>query len=246
MKVEEFDYSVDGTVYHGYMAYDEVDSGKKLPGVLVAHAWRGQDEFARDKAKALARLGYVGFAIDLYGDGQSAESDAEAAALMKPLFIERKELRKRVVGAYKVLQDHAAVDEHKIGAIGFCFGGLAAIELLRSGVDLRGGVVSFHGVLGSHLGALRAELEPSNLPLNGALLLLHGYKDPLVSLEDLENIQKEFTDANVDWQLHIYGRASHAFTNPDAHDEGSGLIYNAGAERRSLKAMENFFAEQFS
>lgn len=242
MKVEEFEYSVDGNVYQGYLAYEEVEAGKKLPGVLVAHAWRGQDEFARDKAKALAKLGYVGFAIDLYGDGQVAESDAEAAALMKPLFIERKELRKRIVGAYKVLQDHPAVDENKIAAMGFCFGGLAAIELLRSGENLRG-VISFHGVLGSHLGAMRAELEPSVLPLKGALLLLHGYKDPLVSADDLINIQKEFTDANVDWQLHIYGRASHAFTNPDANDEGSGLIYNAGAERRSLKSMENFLSE---
>lgn len=241
MIIEEFEYFVDEKAYQGYIVYEKVDTGKKRPGVLVAHAWRGQDEFARDKAKALARLGYVGFAVDLYGDGNCAESDAEAAALMKPLFIERRELRKRIVGAYQALRNHPVIDENKIAAIGFCFGGLAVIELLRSGENLRG-VVSFHGILGSHLGALRAELEPSEFP-KGALLLLHGYKDPLVSSEDLTNIQKEFTDANVDWQLQIYGRASHAFTNPDANDEGSGLIYNAGAERRSLKSMENFLTE---
>lgn len=242
MIVEEFEYSVDGSVYQGYLAYNEVEAGKKRPGVLVAHAWRGQDEFAKDKAKMLANLGYVGFAIDLYGNGQVAESDAEAAVLMKPLFVERKELRKRIVGAYKVLQDHLAVDENRIAAMGFCFGGLAVIELLRSGENLSG-VISFHGVLGSHLGTMRAELEPSVLPLKGALLLLHGYKDPLSSPEDLTDIQKEFSEANIDWQLHIYGRASHAFTNPHANDESSGLIYNAGAERRSLKSMENFLSE---
>lgn len=131
MKLEEIKYSIGNSITgHGFLAAEE--NAQKLPGILVVHAWRGQDDFARDKAKELAKLGYVGFAVDLYGNGQVAENDDQAAALMKPLFIDRTELRKRILAAFSELQKHPAVDPHQVGAIGFCFGGLTVIELLRS------------------------------------------------------------------------------------------------------------------
>jgi dienelactone hydrolase len=243
MKIEELEYSADTIKMKGYLAVEE--GASKLPAVIVAHAWRGQDDFAREKAVALAKMGYVGFAADLYGDGQVATNDDEALALMQPLFIERSELRKRIVAAYSALQNHQAVDSSKIAAIGFCFGGLTVIELLRSGVSLSG-VVSFHGVLGSTLGTMQAQLAKANLPMKGSLLLLHGHEDPLVSAQDLTAIQQEFTEAKVDWQLHIYGGAVHAFSNPLARDRQHGMLYNKKACVRSWQAMTNFLQELFT
>lgn len=244
MKTEEIKYSAGSDFTgHGFLAVG--DNAHKRPGIIIAHAWRGQDAFAREKAKELANLGYVGFAADLYGNGRTAENDEQAAAMMKPLFIERRELRRRIIAAYTELQKHPAVDPHNIAAIGFCFGGLTVIELLRSGTDVRC-VVSFHGVLGNTLDGIKAKTEPLQHPIKGALLLLHGYRDPLVSAEDLAAIQKEFSGAEVDWQLHTYGNAAHAFTNPNATDEKNGLIYNAIANRRSWLAMKNFLKEQFN
>lgn len=244
METEEIKYSVGSDFTgHGYLAVG--DGAQKRPGVIIAHAWRGQDAFVREKAKELAALGYVGFAADLYGNGCTAENDGQAAELMKPLFESRRELRKRIIGAFSELQKHPAVDPHNIGAIGFCFGGLTVIELLRSGANVRA-VVSFHGVLGNALGDMKARCEPLQLPLKGSLLLLHGYRDPLVSAEDLAAIQKEFSDADVDWQLHIYGNAAHAFSNPNAADEKNGLIYNAIANKRAWQSMKNFLQEQFN
>lgn len=241
MQKQEIEYQAGSVQSKGFLAMQE-EGPQKRPAVIIAPAWRGLDEFARNKAEDLARLGYIGFAADIYGDGTEAENDEQAASLMKPLFIDRKELRQRIIGAFSALQNHPSVDNDKIAAIGFCFGGLTVIELLRSGVNVKG-VVSLHGVLGNSLGDIHANCEPLGLPLKGSLLLLHGYNDPLVSPKDLIDIQKEFSDAQVDWQLHVYGKAAHAFTNPHASDQEHGLIFNAQANRRAWISTTNFLKE---
>lgn len=241
MKGEWLEYQCAGKNFKGYLAYNEKDSSPK-PAVIVAHAWKGQDDFARNKADFLAELGYVGFAVDLYGEGACVNTNDEAGAMMTPLFINRSSLRERIVSAYHTIAKHERVDAERIGAIGFCFGGLSVLELLRSGNYLRG-VVSFHGLLGDTLGENKAQIIPSANKLHGSLLILHGYRDPLVSKEDIENIQNEFTKANIDWQMHIYGNASHAFTNPNANDPDSGLIYHPITEERSLQTMKYFLSE---
>ncbi len=245
MKSEYVEYQVEGLNCKGYLASEETEKNIKRPAVIVAHAWMGQDDFAREKAEELAKLGYIGFAADNFGNGRTASTPEDATELIRPLFTNRKELRKRMVAAYMAIKNHPNVDPQKISVIGFCFGGLSAIELFRSGVDLCG-VVSFHGVLGNSLMDMKAKLEPLQLPLKGKLLLLHGYKDPLVSQEDLVNIQKEFSDANADWQLVIHGRAAHAFMNPHVNDTKLGLIYDSTAARRSWQMMQNFLQEQHS
>jgi dienelactone hydrolase len=243
MAKESIDYESNGEKFRGYFAYDEKVK-KKRPAVIVAHAWRGQDDFARKKAEFLSELGYVGFAADLYGNGKTVETNDEAAELMTPLFIDRKTLRDRIVAAYHVAAKHEQVDSEKIGAIGFCFGGLTVIELIRSGVNLKG-VVSFHGLLGNVLGKHKAKMVTPASKMHGSLLILHGYQDPMVSKEDIDNTQREFSNAKVDWQMHIYGEASHAFTNPIANDPQSGMLYHPRSEQRSLQAMQNFFNEVF-
>lgn len=241
MHQEDFKYHVGQKTMVGHLVYDRSDS-RKRPAVLIAHAWRGQDEFAREKALELARMGYVALAVDMYGDRLNATSDEEAFKLMSVLFLDRKELRKRIVAAFEALKGCPFVESTKIGAIGFCFGGLTVLELLRSGVNVRG-VVSFHGVLGSTLGEFKAKSEPIAQKVPGAILLLHGNDDPLVTQNDLVNLEKELTQANVDWQINIYGHAAHAFTNPAANDSQGGKVYNAKITQRAWQAMHLFFEE---
>jgi dienelactone hydrolase len=242
MITEVIDYQHSGVDFKGYLAKPK-NISNKLPAVLIAHAWHGQDDFARKKAEELSSLGYLGFALDLYGNGTIANDNEEALQLMLPLFLNRKLLRERINAGLEALKKQEIVNHALIGAIGFCFGGLSVIELLRSGADIKG-AVSFHGVLGTTIDKYKATLAP-NEKIKGNLLILHGYKDPLVSQSDIQSLQDEMTKANVDWQMNIYGQAYHAFTNPQADDKAKGLIYNRIAAERAWLAMTNFFNENF-
>jgi dienelactone hydrolase len=246
MKQEVTSYQIDGKTFRGYWAFPtgKEEMAQRRPAVLIAHAWMGQDHFARHKAEALAELGYIAFAADLYGEGKTAANPEEAQNLMIPLFKDRALLQKRICAAFDVVRQHPLVDSSKIGAIGFCFGGLTVIELLRSGADVKA-VVSFHGVLGSKRGDIQAKTVPIAKSIKGSLLILHGYEDPLVSQEDISNMQKELSDAQVDWQMNIYSHTSHAFTNPEAHDKEHGLVYQALSSERAWWAMIHFFSERF-
>lgn len=239
LKQDFVDYEASGRSFKGTYFYDDATT-KKKPVIIVAHAWRGQDDFARQKAKDLAELGYIGFAADLYGEGKEVTSNEEAQKLMTPLFVNRKELRTRILAAYNTAKILKQADPEQIGAIGFCFGGLTVIELLRSGVLLKG-VVTFHGLLGYTMGELRAEKHPENPPMKGSLLILHGYHDSLVSAEEVRAIQDEMTQAHVDWEMDIYGNARHAFSNPIATDAASPFLYNPEVARRATQRMNNFF-----
>lgn len=242
MLEETLTYYVRETPCKGFLVYDNTIEEQR-PGIIIAHAWRGLDDFAKLKARELARLGYVAFAADLYGNGTRARTDEEASSLMQPLFVDRKLLQERVQGAFRTISQYPACDGN-IGGIGFCFGGLAIIELLRSGAPVKG-VVSFHGVLGNMLNGLVARTVPIAPKVLGSILILHGHDDPLVSQEDISSLQKELAAANVDWQMDIYGHTSHAFTNPHANDLAHGLVYNQKAALRSWKSMQTFFKEVF-
>ncbi|CUI16411.1 carboxymethylenebutenolidase [Candidatus Protochlamydia naegleriophila] len=244
MRYEDVSYQIDEEEFKGFLAYPENESTQPKPAVLVVHTWMGRDDFACQKARDLAELGYVALAVDLYGKGRVASNPEEAAQLMEPLFIQRTLLQKRLIGALNVLQRDVLVNPTKIGAIGFCFGGLSVIELLRSGAPVKG-VVSFHGVLGSRLQDLQAVTVPI-APIQGSLLVLHGYHDPLVSQQDVTHLQEEMTAAGVDWQFNIYGLAAHAFTNLNQHDKENGMYFEPKANSRSWKAMKAFFAEIFA
>lgn len=240
MHTEFAEYTCQGKKHRGYLAY-ETDK-EKLPAIIIAPAWRGLDEFAMLKARELASMGYASFAADIYGDGIHVESNEEAAKLMMPLFLNRKELRSRMTSAFNFIKEHPLVDSTRIGAIGYCFGGLSVIELLRSGADVKG-VVSFHGLLGYELGDQKAEELPHGGKIRGALLVLRGYLDPLVSEADVRGIEEEFSYVHADWQIHTYGNAMHAFTNPEANEPDSGLLYNHQASQRSWIEMSEFFQE---
>lgn len=236
LRTKKVEYRHEQTVLKGYYAADSSISGKK-PAVLVAHDWSGCNTFAQQKAEKLAELGYVGFALDMYGQGKIGNDNDEKKALMSPLIEDRALLRQRILVALDTLKKLEHVDSSHIAAIGFCFGGLCVLDLARSGADISG-VVSFHGLFS----------PPKNLPnkfIHAKILALHGHDDPMVSSVQLAEFQNEMTKAKVDWQLHIYSNTMHAFTNPQANDPGFGTVYNKLADKRSWVAMKSFLEEVF-
>lgn len=237
MKESTINYQAGDMQSEGFLVYDE-NIKSPCAAVIVAHAWRGQDDFARNKARELAKLGYIAFAADMFGHKKNAANDEESAELIKPLYLDRKLLQTRIIAAFETLSRQPNVDKSHIGAIGFCFGGLTVIELLRSGTPVKA-VVSFHGVLGSS----GAKTVPIAKNIKGSILILHGYEDPLVSQTDVSNMQKELNDSGIDWQMDTYGKTSHAFMNPMAQDKAKGLIYNEKVSKRAWLAMKNFFDE---
>ncbi|MBS0655630.1 MAG: dienelactone hydrolase family protein [Verrucomicrobia bacterium] len=244
MHKETVSYRQGSTELLGYLVYDPKVKTRR-PAVIIAHAWRGLDQFAKNKAEQLANLGYVAFCADMYGDGKVVTTNDESLAMMHPLFMDRALLQSRIKAAYDVVSALELVDKSNIGGIGFCFGGLTIIELFRSGVDLKG-VVSFHAVLGAEMAGMHAKTVPLAKNIKGSILILHGHDDPLVSSSDIKAIQDELTEAHIDWQMHIYGGTSHAFTVPQANDKTLGLIFNPKANERSWQSMVNFFTEVFT
>ncbi|KTD60007.1 dienelactone hydrolase family protein [Legionella shakespearei] len=228
-------YHHESEELHGFVAFQK-DSGTPRPAVIVAHDWSGRNEFACDKAKKLAEMGYIGFASDVYGQGRLGESTEEKTALMHPLVNDRMLLRNRLRAAFDAVKAMPEVDKNRIAVIGFCFGGLCALDLARSGAELRG-AVSFHGLLG------KPDLQPETI--KARILVLHGYDDPMAQPEQVNEFCHEMTEAKADWQVHMYGHVQHAFTNPQAHDTQAGLVYNALAAERSWLAMELFLKEIF-
>ncbi|OHX37258.1 carboxymethylenebutenolidase [Methylomonas sp. LWB] len=225
------------TLLEGYFAYDDAVSGQR-PLVLIHHAWGGRDEFVAGKARKLAELGYLGFAVDMYGKGVLGSGPDENAKLMQPFMANRALLQRRTLAALAAAKLLPWADNRKIAAIGFCFGGLCALDLARTGADIQG-VVAFHGLFS----------PPANIPepmIKAKVLALHGHDDPMVPMEQVIALQAELTKAGADWQLHSYGHTLHAFTNPVANNPGFGTVYQPLADRRSWQAMQNFLAEIFA
>ena len=227
-------YQHDGVLLQAVLAWDDSILAPR-PAVMVAPAWAGRDEFAINKARALAGLGYVGFALDLYGNGKVGSGPEENAKLMGPFMEDRVLLQGRMNAALEAVRQQPEVDTGRVAAIGFCFGGLCVLDLARSGADLNG-VVSFHGLF----------VPPGNTSPNkitAKVLALHGYDDPMVTPEQVLGLADELTQAGADWQIHAYGGTVHAFTNPLANDPGFGTVYKEAADRRSWQSMGNFLEE---
>lgn len=232
---EYLDYFEGETVCQAYVAHDAAIRSKRAC-VLVAHAWDGQNEPIRAKAEELAQLGYVAFALDVYGKGVRGGVMEDNSRLMGPFMKDRGLLRRRLEAGLAAARRHPLVDPERIAAMGYCFGGLCALDLARSVAPGLKGVVSFHGVLKP------PELGPQ-APIQAKVLILHGWDDPMAPPADVQAITRELTEAKADWQLHAYGHAMHAFTFPGANLPEAGLQYNEAAARRSWSAMRAFLEE---
>ena len=230
------DYIDGGTVFEGLMAWDDAAAGPR-PGIMIAHTIAGRSDFEEHRARQLAELGYVGFAIDVYGKGtQGSDFDANLA-WMTSLREDRPLLQRRLRSALSSMRAQSEVDAAKVATIGFCFGGLCALDVARVGEDVAG-VVSFHGILS-------APGNTGDNRIGAEVLVLHGWDDPLAMPDDVVSLAEELTSMGADWQLHAYGNTMHAFTNPTANDPDNGKQYSEIVNRRSWIAMQNFFAELF-
>jgi dienelactone hydrolase len=238
---KDIDYQVEGTMMKGYMAYDDAIKGQR-PGVLVVHEWWGLNDYARKRARMLAKLGYTAFALDMYGEGKQAEHPDDAkkfsSAVMTNLPLEKA----RFTAALDVLRKDPTVDPHRTAAIGYCFGGGVVLEMARRGIDLAG-VASFHGML--------ATANPAQTgTVKAKLLVMTGADDPFVPADQVAQFKKEMDAAHVDYKVIAYPDAKHAFTNPGADEYGKKfnlpLAYNKAADQASWQEMQKFFHQLFN
>lgn len=211
---------------------------EKRPLVIFCHAWRGRDSFICEQAEKAAHLGYIGFALDMYGKGILGQSKEENSALKGSFVENRLFLRERVLKGYEVGSSLPYVDRSKIAVVGYGFGGMCALDLARSGVNLSG-AVSVYGHFNSPVGV---EVHP----IQAKILILHGFNDPISPMHELLHFQEEMNKAHVEWQAHIYGQAVHAFATPSANDPAAGILYQPAAAKHAGREIEIFLQAIFA
>ena len=229
-----FSYFDGDTQCEGYIALPA--GGGPHAAVLIAHNWAGQTQADNDAADRLAAAGYVGIAIDVYGKGVRGELMGDNSALMNPWMADRAALLRRLQAAITAAAAHPMVDADRMAFMGYCFGGLCALDVARGGDDRIKAAISFHGVY-----------APPNIGAQGAIsasvLVLHGWEDPMCPPAATVALAQELTAAGADWQIHAYGHAYHAFTAKGAANKAGGVHYDEKADRRSWQALLNQLAE---
>lgn len=241
MHKEELVYKHGETELKGYVFWDDAFAGQR-PGVLVLPEQWGMSDYVLLRAEMLAESGYVAFAADLYGNARVTRKEKEALNWKAEITQDVELLRERAKLGFDQLFSHEKVDTAKTAAIGYSLGGTTALQLAFSGVEL-GGIVSVHGALPA-----TALIEAKKV--RAKLLLLHGDDDQYVSKDNIHKVTQTLSKAGVDWELNIFGRAKHAFSNPYADGYGiTGFGYQIEADQRSWKRilsfLESLFEEEF-
>jgi len=230
------EYQHGDVALEGYIAYDDSIEGKR-PGVIVAHEWTGLNDYSKSRAEQLAALGYVGFAIDMYGKGIQAKDHEEAKKYSGLHRSDRNFMRGRAKAALDTLKANPLVDTSKIAAIGYCFGGTTALEMARAGFDLKG-VASFHGALDTPMFAQPGDIKAK-------ILVLQGGADTF-TLNGLPGFEDEMRKADADWKVVKFEGAVHSFTVPAAgNDPSKGRAYHADADKQSWEILKEFLRDVF-
>jgi dienelactone hydrolase len=238
IKTEVIEYTDGDTVLEGFLAYDDSKSEPR-PGVLVIHDWTGLQDYAKERTKMLAELGYVAFAADIYGKGVRPTDPKECAVMSGSYKNDLPLLRRRVNLGFEQIKKRPEVQPAKIAAIGYCFGGTSVLELARSGAGVNG-VVSFHGALATKLPAKPGEVKAK-------VLVCHGDADPFVKPAEVAAFKEEMANAKADVKFIGYPGAVHSFTKKAAgNDPSKGQAYNENADKESWAEMKKFFKEIFS
>jgi dienelactone hydrolase len=237
MQTEVVKYQDGDVELQGYIFWDDAFTGDR-PAVLVLHEWWGLNDYAKLRAEMLAESGYVAFAADMYGDAKQTRHADEAKGWMQQITSNIEAWQRRALLALDQLKKHPKVDEERLAAIGYCFGGATAMQLAYAGADLDG-IVSFHG-------SLPPATPDQAARIKGKILVAHGDVDTFVPAERVAAFKQALSDAGADWEMIIYGGARHSFTNPYADGYGmEGLAYKEEADRRSWLRMLAFFDEIF-
>lgn len=237
---KEVEYKDGGVVMKGYIAYDKNIKDKR-PAVLVVHEWWGHNEYARKRARMLAGMGYVGLAVDMYGEGKQAAHPDDAGKFSSDLMKDFDTAKARFLAAIEFLRQQPNVDPTRIAAIGYCFGGGVVLNMARQGADLKG-VASFHG-------GLQAVKPAAAGAVKAKVLVLHGGDDKFVTPEQIEAFKKEMKDAGADFGFIVYPGVIHSFTNPEADTYAKKfnlpLGYNADADKKSWSELRKFLKKVF-
>jgi dienelactone hydrolase len=237
---EEVTYKAGDTLLKGYVVWDDAVKGKR-PGVIVVHEWWGHNEYARERARMLAALGYTAFALDMYGDGHQAHHPDEAGKFSGEVRKNLDMATRRFDAAVKELKRQPTVDAKNIAAIGYCFGGAIVLEMARQGEPLKA-VASFHGSLSTDHPAVAGKIR-------APLLVMTGADDPFVPAAQVEAFKKEMDAAKANYRVIAYPGAKHSFTSKEADNYGKQfnlpLAYNAEADQKSWAEMQSFFKEVF-
>lgn len=238
IRTDEITYTLGDKTFRGYLAWNDEIDGER-PGVLVVHEWWGQNDHARERAERLAELGYTGFAVDMYGDGEVATNPEDAKRLMTSVMSDPSVARGRFDRALAILKENEVVDPDRIAAMGFCMGGGVVLHVARTGTDLDG-VITYHGVLGTDQPA-----KPGSITT--PIRVFNGDADPFVPPEQLKAFETEMSAAAEDIEIINYPEVVHSFTNPGATELGEKfglpLRYDAAADRDSWERTEAFLSE---
>ncbi|MDD2542371.1 MAG: dienelactone hydrolase family protein [Desulfuromonadaceae bacterium] len=237
----EVEYRAGTTVLKGYVAEDTALKGKR-PAVLVVHEWWGLNDYARKRARMLAKLGYIAFAVDMYGDGKTARHPDDAGKFASEAMKNNVVGEARFNAALDFIKQQPLVDPTRIAAIGYCFGGGVVLHMARQGADLKG-VVSFHGSLAT------AVLAKAGV-VKAKVLVFNGEADKMTTPEQVAAFKDEMTRAGVSFRYVGYPGVMHSFTNPDADAYAKKfnlpLAYNKKADLDSWAQMKKFLREIFA
>jgi dienelactone hydrolase len=238
IRTQTVDYKQGDTLLQGYLAYDDARPGKR-PGILVVHTRNGLDAFTKERTEALAKMGYVAFAADIFGKDVRPANVEEAIEQSKKYGADRPLTRLRAAAAFDVLLQQASVDASKIAVIGYCFGGMVALEHARAGAPVLGTAV-FHATL-------KTPTPQDAKNIKGRVLAMHGSEDPIAPQEEVQNFIKEMRDAKVAFELDMYGGVVHGYTNPANAKSPSpqSILYNERADKKSWESMQELFKDIF-
>ncbi len=221
------EYTDGETTMRGFLVFDDAQEGLR-PGVLVVHEWWGHNDYARRRARELAQQGYIALAVDMYGEGRTAEHPAEAGAFATAVLQNKPVGVARFRAARAFLEQQPQTDAARIAAIGYCFGGAVVLHMARIGEDLKA-VASFHGSLATD--------TPAGADVRARVLVYHGGADALIPEADVSRFETEMRRSNADYRLVIYPKAKHSFTVPEADQKaaelGLPLGYDADADAAS-------------
>lgn len=236
VKTKTVEYKHAGTVLKGYLAWDDDVKGKR-PGILVVHEWWGLNDYARRRARQLAKLGYVAFAVDMYGEGKVTEHPRTAGQWASMIRKNTRFWQARALAGLDVLKNFEATDPSRLAAIGYCFGGSTVLQLAYAGADLDA-VVSFHGA---------PVLPQGQEPIKTKILFCHGAADAFIPDAKVDEMRQAWEKAKIDYQMIYYANATHSFTVPEADKRTAtlGVRYNPAADRRSWRHMLMLFDEVF-
>ncbi|WP_118857801.1 dienelactone hydrolase family protein [Sphingomonas mesophila] len=226
-------HSFDGVTL-SHLALDD-GGGAARPGVVIFPSVMNRGPVEEDHGARLVALGYSVVLADTFGAELIGRDRDTMFGEMNRHLDDRLAYVKRLAAILGFARALPAVDGSRMAVMGFCFGGLCALDLARSGADFQVAAV-FHGLL-----------KPPNFEtarIVPKVAAFHGWDDPMAPPEDVVALGQELTAAGCDWQVHAYGNVAHGFTNPAAHELNvPGVTYNQVAAARSWDSFTDLLAE---